>query len=516
MVVRLADAALEIHVDGALRLDSDAAELHADGALEALFVPAGEEILVDRQDDMGPSSLEVRLCWSRLARDASPRRRGKHEVGPALEARMVGVFDERIAVIGSGMAGLTVAWALRETGRRVTLFEGLPRRGMDAHATAVAGGGHVDAPLRVMSPDAWTCFFGLCARLGVETFAVDTGLSFSQRDGRTTLSTGRFELAGMQLPGALRLIARRHGRIRYGLAKLAFETKRGLPPDSVSLGELMAARDFDREFVDGFLLPVLSTICTCDAAVLRRWPARNILPLLHTILYGRRSQRVRGGVRSLVDKLVADVAAHANPVELRAGEPVLTVVPDDTGVRVATASHSDHFDRVVVATQANQTRFLDGTAYGREHALLARFPYVEGELVTHHDRRFMPTRRADWAPINYLRGHREDATHDSDTMWTVWLNPVEPSLAHSPATFQSWQPLFAPLPESVVARVTLQRAVVTSDSLRALLALFDLHGEADRRVFFCGSYAAPGVPLLESAVRSAISVAHRVAPLHRS
>ncbi len=219
-----------------------------------------------------------------------------------------------------------------------------------------------------------------------------------------------------------------------------------------------------------------------------------------------RSRRVSGGNRSLVDKLLAH-APGRTPLELRTGEAVLAVSPASDGVTVTTATHSERFDRVVVATQANQTSFLDGAAYARERALLGRFPYVEGQLVTHHDPRFMPRRRADWAPINYLL---EPARDGAASMWTVWLNPVEPSLARSTDTFQSWQPLFEPAPGSVVARVTLQRAVVTADSLRALLDLADLQAEPGRRLSFCGSYAAAGVPLLESAVRSAISVAHRI------
>ena len=68
-------------------------------------------------------------------------------------------------------------------------------------------------------------------------------------------------------------------------------------------------------------------------------------------------------------------------------------------------------------------------------------------------------------------------------------------------------PLFEPAPEQVIARVPLARAVVHAGTRSVQEQLATLHAEADRRVFFCGSWAYPGVPLLESAVRSAQVVA---------
>ena len=52
----------------------------------------------------------------------------------------------------------------------------------------------------------------------------------------------------------------------------------------------------------------------------------------------------------------------------------------------------------------------------------------------------------------------------------------------------------------------MERAVVTRENQKLLSDLDLLHQRPLRKVFFCGSYAASGVPLLESAVRSAIKV----------
>jgi len=53
----------------------------------------------------------------------------------------------------------------------------------------------------------------------------------------------------------------------------------------------------------------------------------------------------------------------------------------------------------------------------------------------------------------------------------VQVNPVEPSLAQAGPVFQKWNPLFVPSPETVLAAVKLQRAVVEVESEQALVDL---------------------------------------------
>ena len=80
-------------------------------------------------------------------------------------------MKKKIAIIGSGIAGLTSGWLCREAGAEVTILEARANRGMDSltEVLNVEGGdsGHVDVPLRVMSPHAWPTVLKLCEKLGV-------------------------------------------------------------------------------------------------------------------------------------------------------------------------------------------------------------------------------------------------------------------------------------------------------------------------------------------------------------
>lgn len=404
---------------------------------------------------------------------------------------------ETIAVIGSGMAGLAAARLCHDAGHRVSVFEAQTARGMDAHALFLDGG-MVDVPLRVMSPAAWRSVLALADHVGVQTFPVETFASCSWLGGDTWFRSSRVPLLGWPTVGSWRYLNRPTLVIARGFLQMRRVLHRleRAGDATVLLGELSAAEDFDPLFWRGLVLPLLTTICTCREEHLRAWPALPLLRLLDTIIHGAPLRRLTGGTTALVDGLARDLSFIS-------GSAVVEVTERPAGVFVRNArGESGVFDRVIVATAANQLGFLDGTQFARERQALQAIRFDHGELFVHRDTRFLPARRADWSALNYLVQPDLQAA-----MFTVLVNAVEPTLRQAPAVMQTWNPLFAPDSAQVIARLPLARAVVHGGTASALANLQSLHGEAGRRVFFCGSWAYPGVPLLESAVRSAMAVA---------
>ena len=409
------------------------------------------------------------------------------------------LMKNRIAVIGSGMAGLAAGWMCREGGAEVTILEALANRGMDSHTQFLndEGGesGYVDLPLRVMSPHAWPTVLELCEKVGVQTFEVDTTVACSWLNAETWFRSSKLQFGSKMIPWApLNYLLRPETyRMLLGFIRLS----RSVPEvqdSGLTLKEFADQHRTDPLFWKGLLYPILTTICTCDEKTLDQWPAQQILDLLQTIVFGARLLRLQGGTKALAEKL-------GEGLNWQNGIRVDKLVEKSSGIFL----HSKNagfgpFDYVICAVQANQLEFLP-EQYARESQLLNSFPYDSGTLWAHRDVRFMPERKQDWSPLHYQMDKEF-----RQSMFSVWVNPIEPTISHHQPVFQTWDPLFEPESEKVIAAVTMERAVINQDSQNLLRELDLLHKLPSRNVFFCGSYAAPGVPLLESAVRSAIKV----------
>lgn len=413
-------------------------------------------------------------------------------------------MQQRIAVVGSGMAGLAAAWVCRQAGHEVTVFEAHRARGMDAHTLDGLGPdkqGWVDVPLRVMSSQGWQTVLALCKQLGLETFSVDTFVSYSWLNQETWLRSGKIHIGPFRIPapGSWRYLHRDAWIIMKDLIRLlraTSELQAGKYEEQESLEQFFQRAGYHPVFWRGFLLPILTTICTCREESLLNWPAKELLSLLKLVILDRQMLRLKGGTRSLVEGL-------AEGLSFLSGSAVVSAESSNAGVLIKNSrSEGGLFDAVICATQANQLGFLNQTAFARELAILRSFQFDSGELLVHTDQRFMPKRKQDWTALNYLSDENFQRS-----MFTVWVNAVEPSLANAAPIFQSWNPIFEPDPASILSRLRLQRAVVSRKNHEALLELDRLHQEPGRRVYFCGAWASPGVPLLESAVRSALRVA---------
>lgn len=401
---------------------------------------------------------------------------------------------EIVGVIGSGIAGLSAAWMLRNMGCNVTVLEAGSSRGLDLHTVASpsqSGGGLVDAPLRITTPGRWPTFLKLCDTVGVGTFEVSLHLSFSDMTGATWLQTG-------PLPKELyeqSIFKEKRKELASVVMRLMAELSlfKDGNKSEISLEDFIKISDVPESLFFDFILPILSTICTCDYKSLFKWPAGQVLDVLVDVMTTVKNLRLVGGTRSLATAL-------SRECEIIPNAKVDFVTADQKKVKVIFSGTELLFDKVFVACQPHEVDFLDPQIFSEQAFLMKKFPYSEGSLVTHSDSRLMPGNKRDWAALNYLIEQPSESS-----MWTVWLNSIEPSLANSPDLFQTWNPSIEPDESKVLSNIKLRRSIVNIQTSDYLEQLRSINQRGVGSVYFCGSYAASGVPLLESAVRSALN-----------
>ena len=403
-----------------------------------------------------------------------------------------------IAVIGSGMAGLATARILKDAGHNITIFEALSGRGMDSHSMEFEGG-LIDAPLRVMNPHLWKNTLSLATHLGISTYPVRTYMACSwlfEDKTETWLTTSRSRI------GNFPIINNRKGLQQYGwrLVKGMLQLKTAIAKffksknQDITLAEFINNNDIEEVFWHGAVMPVLYTICTCDPKTIGEWPAKPLLVFLRQLTDGDALLRLQGGTPAFVDKLVQGV-------NVKSDSTISCVKEVDGKVLVQNeAGESYQFDKVVVATPTTKIEsFLDAEQFADDIALLKKFRFEDGELVIHTDQSAMPPKRKDWAVLSYMMDRKF-----TRQQFTVWLNSIEPSLVGKSPIFQTWRPVVDIDPKKVISSVKLTRAVVDSDTIALNKELQERHKAADRKVYFCGSWSCDGLPILESAVTSAM------------
>ncbi|MCO8113933.1 FAD-dependent oxidoreductase [Acinetobacter lwoffii] len=406
-----------------------------------------------------------------------------------------------IAVIGSGMAGLATARILQDAGHHITIFEALPGRGMDSHSLEFEGG-LIDAPLRVMNPYLWKNTLSLATHLGIKTYPVRTYMACSwlfEDKTETWLTTSRSRI------GNIPIINNRKGLQQYGwrLVKGLLQLKVALTKffksknQDISLAEFINRNEIEEVFWHGAVMPVLYTICTCNPKTIGEWPAKPLLIFLRQLTDGDALLRLQGGTPALVDKLIEGI-------QIEDGSAITLVQEQGDQVKVENAAgYSKLFDRVIVATPTTKIeQFLDPVQFASEIELLKKFKFEQGELVIHTDASVMPPKRKDWAVLSYMMDRKF-----TRQQFTVWLNSIEPSLVGKSAVFQTWRPVTDIDPKKVIKSVMLTRAVVDANTVALNKELQQRHLDANRKVFFCGSWSCDGLPILESAVTSAMKIA---------
>ena len=405
----------------------------------------------------------------------------------------------RIAIVGSGISGLSAAWLLSRQ-HDVVLFEANDYLGghTDTHRVEVDGRTlEVDTGFIVHNPGNYPLLTRLFDELGVAT--QPTTMGFSVQDARSGLEYNatsldglfcqRRNLASPRFWGMLRDLAR-----FYRAAPALLDDDRPGP----SLGEYLDANRYGTAFRDQHLVPMASALWSSPEQSVLAFPAKYLVQFManhHMLqLTGRPEWRVvRGGSRRYVEAMLARW-----DVQVRLSSPVRGIVRDAQGVSVRCDAGSERFDQVVLACHSDQAlRLLDDASDG-EREILGAIRYQPNDTVLHTDARLLPRHRKAWAA------------------WNAHL-PADPALA---CTVSYCMNLLQGLPGDTPLIVTLNRTrdidparilqrrqyahpVHTHAAVAAQARKHEIQGV--QRTWFAGAYWGWGFH--EDGIRSGVDVA---------
>jgi uncharacterized protein len=421
----------------------------------------------------------------------------------------------KIAIIGSGISGLTAAWLLHQS-HEITVFEANDYIGGHTHTIDVDVDGEqlaIDTGFIVYNDWTYPNFIQMLDRLGVGSLA--TEMSFSVRCERS-----RIEYNGSNLNGLFaqrsNLLKPRFHRMLQDILRFNREAVELLEADhdSLTVDEYVAQRGYSKQFSDLYLIPMGAAIWSCPPDTFGKFPVRFIVEFYrnHGLLSIRNRPQWRvisGGSKRYVEKLIAPFDDR-----IRLNSPVETIVRGEAGVTIrATGSEDERFDHAIFACHSDQAlKILGDTATMTERNVLTEFPYQKNSAVLHWDDSVLPQRRRAWASWNYHIDRsppdgKKESTEASGQSATVTYNMnILQRLTDRRTYCVTLNRDAAINPAKVIGKYEYHHPVYTTERRAAQQKHPDLINH--NRTSFCGAYWGNGFH--EDGVNSALAVCRQL------
>ncbi|TFK57666.1 FAD/NAD(P)-binding domain-containing protein [Heliocybe sulcata] len=525
----------------------------------------------------------------------------------------------KVAVLGSGLAGLTAAYLLTkvpqndETQYEVHVFEKAPSLGMDAYSVSLSTGDEdfrVDVPMRSFQGGYYPRLLKLYKELGVSFKKSDFSYSFSfaapTRAGCHTIVTnmiynGSSGMRGVSLPSVLKA---QYQQVKETVPRLALQYSaialfvlatmqlllnyvrllvmaaplfrssqvphmtfcqwaRHTAP-SGSLARFTSADSAWIEFLTSVVLPLFSAVCTASEADIMQHPVEEILDYIWLTIFTHHYV-VTNGVCDVVRRLSASME------HVHVSSPISDIMPDPANPRLislqcidarGTAHTYNGFSHIIFATQANHAAELlscylsnlppdsPQSHFVRDQIqCLQSFTYRPSIVINHTDESLLPEDPHDRRDLNLVclsDTARHTKSRDQNSEGSICVSPSYTMATHSlrepgssRVVYQTTNPIVSPRKDSILSIARMERAVLTLDAKKALRDLYVPPSQSSRQkhqraalssgtlgrlqgmpeeqrtwpqnrrppgIWFCGSYAYQGIPLLEGCVVSAANV----------
>lgn len=405
----------------------------------------------------------------------------------------------RIAVIGSGIAGMGAAWLLSRQHETV-LFEAQDRLGghTDTHDIELAGRHYaVDTGFIVFNPDHYPNLVRLFEQLGVQS--QPTVMSFAARNEATGLEYNATDLN--------RLFCQRRNLLRPAFLRMVWDIARFyrqaphlLQSDDPgpALGEYLDRGRYGKLFRDDHLIPMASALWSSASSRIEDFPARHLVQFManhHMLSLGKRPswRVVSGGSSRYIEALQARWK-----VQVRLRTPVQQVQRHADGVVVQWQGHREHFDQVVFACHSDQALALLADPSPQEAEILGAIQYQPNDTVLHTDESLLPRNRRAWAAWN-AHIPRQPGAHCTVSYCMNLLQSID-----APATFiVSLNCTDRIDPARILRRRSYHHPLYTHAMVAAQARRGEISGQ--RRSWYCGAYW--GFGFHEDGLRSGVDVA---------
>jgi len=410
---------------------------------------------------------------------------------------------KRIAVVGAGVAGIVAAYLLSRK-HDVTLFEKNDYIGGHTRTVSIPnkrlGALPVDTGFMIFNDRTYPLFTRFLDQLGVETGNTDISFSYTDIKARLQYTNRDFSSIFKQLKN---IFSPSMSDLLTGIIHFNDVTREKLYDGALAgltIHDHLIREEIADIVVESYVLPLAGAIrpsaakhkipeCPAEAFA-RFYDNHGLFDLSHP----RSWRYVEGGSQNYVRAFLKIFEGRVFP-----SGAVENIFRTAQGVLIKMKSYVERFDRVVIATHANQALAMLAEPTDDEKRLLSVWTYEPGRVVLHRDESFLPPGEVVRTAWNFVR--TATAGDDAPSMLTYDMTLLQnlPTRERICITLNPWKHV---APEAIIREASFDHPVFDLTVLRLQKELTELNGRQD--TFFCGSYFGAG--LHEDAVRSAVEV----------
>jgi uncharacterized protein len=396
-------------------------------------------------------------------------------------------MKQRVAVIGSGIAGMGAAYFLHPE-FDITLFEKNEKVG--GHTNTVFVEQHdqqipIDTGFMVFNYQTYPLLTRLFEKLQLAVQKTD--MSFSVCDEQTSLEWRGADFSGL-FGQRKNLFNLRYWRFLMQLNRFNTEAKVDVDDtrfENTTLQEYVEIKGYGKDFIAWYLVPMSGAIWSAEARSILTFPTARLLRFFnnHGFL-GQNTQHqwytVTGGASRYIEPLLSTI-----PHKLYLNARIAKVVQaDNQAVLVMENSESLTFDKVIFACHADQALALIEAPSSKQNELLGSFKYQKNHTLLHTDKSIMPHHKKCWAAWNYrVTSKKEASTH-------YWMNKLQ-GISPQQQYFVSLNASQQIKEEHIVKELQYEHPMFTLQSYKAQQELEGLNRDTSP-LYFCGSYFRHG------------------------
>ncbi|KAH9875091.1 hypothetical protein J1614_004579 [Plenodomus biglobosus] len=438
---------------------------------------------------------------------------------------------KRIAIVGTGISGLSALYSLRTTTHEVHVFEKAERLG--GHTNTVTWTHNhrstsVDTGFIVLNTATYPNFIEFLKALGVKTVSSEMTFGISR-------DAGAFEWSGTS--GAA-LFAQPENALKPAFWRMIFDIVRfnhfaldllAIVPGSpaatevaeMSIGEYLQKEGYSDAFRDDYLIPMTASVWSTGAdKCALQFPALTLVRfmwnhhLLNTVSERPPWLTVANGAKSYIDAVMREcrnanvhLATSVESIKRRDGQVELNLIEKSQ-------RKTELFDQVILACHGDQARqILGDAATSEERDILDAFETTPNTAYLHSDLSLMPKRRTAWSAWNYLTtsSSAPSATSPSGSLQTVSLTYNMNILQHIPtSTFSdvlvTLNPEQMPSPALTQATYEYRHPLYNARMIAAQEKLENIQGK--QGIWYAGAWTGYGFH--EDGCRSGLAVGTRL------